>query len=235
MSITGLRKITVFNPDNGDVAQFNDVKKEGQLNLAPLDADEDTTGGIPYAGDESTLEAVLYDLGASEAQVKSWMNDNKRIRAVGLGHQVNFLWTERDRVRIIRPDFFAPGNRKYSTLTMLRKGGQHKIDHLVNLLHNDDLVLDEGGNVKRIIFPIEGAKLTLSRDFGASPLDGQVTIRALDFAEQELEEVVGTNADGRTSATITLPSGTWFVECVLGASTGDPALRSDGKKTYIDE
>jgi len=235
MSITGLRKIAIINPDTGDIAQFNDIKSEGQLNISPIDAEEDTTGGIPYAGDESNLEAVLYDLGAPEALVKSWMSDNKRISAVGLGHQVNFLWTERDRVRIIRPDFFAPGQRRYSTLTMVRTGGQHKIDHIVNLLHNSDLVIDEGGNVKRIIFPIEGAKLTLSRDFGASPLDGQVTIRALDFAGQELEEAVGTNADGRTSATITLPSGTWFVECDLGAANGDPALRSDGKKTYIDE
>lgn len=235
MSITGLRKIVILNPDNGDVAQFNQVKNEGQLNITPIDADEDTTGGMPYAGDDSNLEAVLYDLGAPEAQVKEWMNANHRVRAVGLGYMVNFLWTERDRVRIIRPDFFAPGQRRYSTLTMSRRGGTHKIDHLVNMLLNDDLVEDQGGNVKRIIFPVEDAELTLSRDFGVSPLDGQVTIRALDYSAVQLAEVIGTNADGRTSATVTLPAGTWFVECVLGAATGEPALRSDGKTTYIDE
>ncbi len=235
MSITGLRKITVYNPDNGDVAQFNTVKNEGQLNIAPIDADEDSSGGMPYAGDESNLESVLYDLGASEAQVKDWMETNLRVSVVGLGHQINFMWIERDRVRIIRPDQFAPGNRKYSTLTMVRKGGQHKVDHLVNLLHNDDLVTDEGGNVKRIIFPVKDAELSLSRDFAGAPLNTQVTLRALDFDEVQLAESVGTNADGRTSATLKLPIGTYFVECVLGAAAGEPALRSDGKKTYIDE
>lgn len=235
MSITGLRKIVILNPDTGDVAQFNQVKSEGQLNITPIDADEDTTGGLPYAGDDSNLEVVIYDLGAAEAQVKAWMAANLRVRAVGFGHQVNFLWNDRDRARLLRPNLFAPGQRKRATITMQRQGGQHKIDHMVNMLINDDLVIDEGGNVKRIIFPVEGAKLTLSRDFGAAPLDGQVTIRALAFNEASINEVVGTNADGRTSATITLPAGTWFVECDLNAAAGEPALRSDGKKVFIDE
>lgn len=235
MSITGLRKLVVFDPATGDLAQFDDVRNEGQLNLNSLEADEDTTGGIPFAGDESDMEAVVYNLGAPEAQVKDWMEANTRVSAAGLGHQVNFLWLETDRFRIQRPNFFAPGQRKRATITAIRTGGLHDIDHMVNLLLNDDLLSDPATNTKRFPFPIEGAELTLSRDFGAAPLDTEVTLRALDYDEVELASQAGSNDGTRTSATLELPPGTYYVECALNAAGGEPALRSDGKTEYIDE
>lgn len=235
MSISGLLKLVLFNRDTGDVAQFNTLRNEGSLNINPSEDGEDSSGGIPYAGDQADMEAVVYDLGAAEEQVKAWMKANARIEAVGLGHQVNFLWYERTRFRIRRPKFFAPGTRKRATITANHTGGVLNIDHMVNLLHNADLLSDEGGNVYRIIFPVEGAKLTLSRDFDVAPLNTQVTIRALDYDEVQLEEVIGANSAGRTSAQITLPAGTWFVEVDLGAAAGEPVLRSDGKTEYINE
>jgi len=234
MNITGLRKITLFNPDTGDVAQFNTVKAEGQLNLNQINADPDSTGGIPYAGDDSELSATLYDLGAPEDQVLLWRSDGARISAVGLGHQVNFLWLERDHAFYQRPYQFATGQRKRGSLSIKRTGGQHKIDHMMNLLHNDNLLDTPSSNVKRFPFPIEGAVLTLSRDFSAG--DANITIKAISYdGVTVLQTVTGDGASPRTSAKIMLPASTYYVECDLGQAGGNPALRSDDSTEYIDE
>lgn len=226
MSIQGLSKISIYDPATQTVAQFNQVKGEGQLVVNPIDADPDSQGGIPYAGDLSELEAMVYDLGAAEDQVKSWMEDNTPVSAVGYGLQVNFYWFEQSRVRILKPNYFGSGQRRRATISMRKEGGIHTIDSVVNLLLNQPW----SGNNKKIVYPIEGATLTLSQDTGQA-----MSIRALDASDTELESVSGSTSGGRDVATITLPAGTYSVECVLGAQNLDAALRSDGKTEYIAE
>ena len=233
MSIEGLSKISIYEPVSKTVAQFNQVRAEGQLNISPAEADADADGSIPYGGDISELEAVIYDLGAAEDQVKAWMQANTPVAAVGLGLQVNFLWQDTARFRIIRPNFFASGQRRRATITANREGGIHKIDHRMNLLSRDDLLETPSANVKRLIFPVEGATLTLSRDFSGA--DANVTLRALDSAGVELASAAGSAADPRTVVALTLPAATWHVEADLGQAGGQPALRSDGVGEYVGE
>ena len=215
------------------MAQFNTLRAEGQLNLNAIDADEDSSGGIPYAGDESRLEAIVYDLGEPAKMVREWMDGNTRVSAVGLGHNTNFLWSERDRCRIQRPQFFAPGQRKHATITMQRMGGKHRIDHVTNLLTMPTNVIGKRSQVVRFIFPIEGAVFTMSRDF--LPSGTQVAMNVRSFDNQIIRGTEGRRRGKRTVAVLTLPAGAWYVECGFRAEGSQPALRTDGGEEYIAE
>ena len=140
MPISGLRAISFFDDTSGSategtVVQCNDIDEQGEFYTGGLESEErDPTGGPVYAGDESFVEVMVYDLDAI-AQLEAWMRAGTRVRMVAAGYQHNIQWYEYDKLEVRKTIFVGAGRRNKATIRMRRMGhGSHNIHGNVNLL-----------------------------------------------------------------------------------------------------
>jgi hypothetical protein len=136
MSISGLRKASWYNPDDGTVVQANNIAEDGEFYTRAIeDPDDQTpTGESPYAGDESYCELMVFDMSLLP-QLKAWQESDTRISMVAAGVQQNIQWYERDLVNVKPVYPLAAGRRNHINVVMERIGhGAHDIYGHVNLL-----------------------------------------------------------------------------------------------------
>jgi len=136
MSISGLRKASWYNPDDGTVVQANDIAEDGEFYTRAIeDPDDQTpTGESPYAGDESYCELMVFDMSLLP-QLKAWQESDTRISMVAAGVQQNIQWYERDLVNVKPVYPVAAGRRNHINVVMERTGhGAHDVHGNVNLL-----------------------------------------------------------------------------------------------------
>lgn len=136
MSISGLRKASWYNPDDGTVVQANDIAEDGEFYTRAIeDPDDQTpTGESPYAGDESYCELMIFDMSLLP-QLKAWQESDTHISMVAAGVQQNIQWYERDLIAVKPVYPVAAGRRNHINVVMERTGhGAHDIHGNVNLL-----------------------------------------------------------------------------------------------------
>jgi len=144
MSISGLRKASWYNPDDGTVVQANDIAEDGEFYTRAIeDPDDQTpTGESPYAGDESYCELMVFDMSLLP-QLKAWQESDTRISMVAAGVQQNIQWYERDLVNVKPVYPVAAGRRNHINVVMERTGhGAHDIYGHVNLLAHLGTTID---------------------------------------------------------------------------------------------
>jgi len=132
--ISGLRKISIYNPSTGVVVQLNHVAPDGDVKIrSPLHI-MDPDGEYVYDGDESYFEFGFYDRSNAYDQLKTWMDAGTGIRIVGTGIEQNLLWRESVPILIEKKMNMGVGNRNFIICRVAKKRGTHDIKLLSNLV-----------------------------------------------------------------------------------------------------
>lgn len=233
----GLRRVAIYDPTTGTTVRGTLEADNSQFERGEVEPDaRDATGGAWFAGDVSRLRLRVKDLSLL-SQLETWRAADTRLSAAVEGVSLGILWTETDRLSMLRPVTVqgrAQGRADFFDLEMVREGhGEHAIYRLVNLLsHKADA---SGASYDQsIVFPVAGATVTAAVDNTAA--SGTLTIIAKNYAGSTLSSASTTLANGRASASLTLPANTYTVQVTVtsGTSISDISLRLDGSTEHVD-
>lgn len=239
MPIThGIKRVSIYDPTDGTTVQVSDVAaQEAEFDQRETESaeDVDATGGRYYPGDYSRLRFRGRESGALYDQLATWRAADTRLSAVLEGSSLGVLWTETDRLSVLR---WVPvrgqsqGRADFFEVEMVRDGhGEHDIYRAVNLLYH--LAAASGTSYsKSIVFPVAGAVVTAAiTDTAAS---GTLTVTAKDYGGSTLTSDSTATANGRASVSLTLPSSVYEVLVTVtgGTSLSNASLRLDGESTY---
>ena len=131
--VTGIKKVTFYNPTTGDAVQINNVSPESAMKIKEPFSTEAADGSLVYAGEESALEIKAFE--ELPAQLETWMEEETELNAVVYGIDAHVLWYENAPITVVKNIGSAPGERNGFTVKMERKGGEHDIQAGNNLLY----------------------------------------------------------------------------------------------------
>ena len=131
--ISGLQKISVYDPATGTVVQLNNVAPSASFkNREPLSV-KNTDSELIYDGDDSYLEFAAFDNGAFD-QLETWMKAGTGLNIVGMGVEEHFAWYETTPIVVKKNFGFQVGNRNSIVVSTQKSRGSHNINARTNLL-----------------------------------------------------------------------------------------------------
>jgi hypothetical protein len=131
--ISGVQKISIYNPATGTVVQLNNVVPEGDALIAAPLSYKDIDGKLKYDGDKSYLSFGAYDDGGF-AQLETWMKAKTPVRIVTAGFEENILWYESAPLLVKKKYGYSIGNKNYFSIEIAKEGGTHNIKSVANLM-----------------------------------------------------------------------------------------------------
>lgn len=143
--ISGVQKISVYDPATGIVVQLNNVVPDGEALIASPLYYKDIDGKLKYDGDKSYLSFGAYDDGGF-AQLETWMKAKTPVRVVTAGFEENLLWYESAPILVKKDYSYAIGNRNYFSVQIAKEGGTHNIKSVANLMLGPGLWYDANLN-----------------------------------------------------------------------------------------
>jgi hypothetical protein len=223
--LSAWRKASFFDPDTGDVVQFNHLIPDQSSWKADPIKTEDTLGSV-YGGREYALEVGAVDIdGDKQDLLRQWTTAATPIQAAvaNMGGK-NVLWQQGEDLFFTPPaatkasDGAAPGQcQLYYT------GVGSAITERRNLL----------GGSQTVVFPVANLPLTASFTAGAASSGMTVLFRDYDGKNLASHEISGPKKNKRYGGTFSAPAGTWEVKLKKSAGAiSDPALRTDGSREY---
>ena len=154
--LSGIRKISIFDPATGITVQVNQVVPEGELMIAKPLSLEDSDGEYFYDGDESYFEFGIYDNSNAYDQLKKWMDAGTPIQIVATGLEQNLLWYESVPLLIERKFIMKAGNRNFYICRVAKKRGTHSINVYSNLVRNGGIWEDDDADEKADLLTYSG-------------------------------------------------------------------------------
>ncbi|MFZ3035510.1 MAG: hypothetical protein WA138_16050 [Parvibaculum sp.] len=143
--ISGVQKISIYDPATGIVVQLNNVVPDGEALIASPLYYKDIDGKLKYDGDKSYLSFGAYDDGGF-AQLASWMKAKTPVRVVTAGFEENLLWYESAPILVKKDYSYAVGNKNYFSVEIAKEGGTHNIKSVANLILGPGLWYDANTN-----------------------------------------------------------------------------------------
>lgn len=143
--ISGVQKISIYDPATGIVVQLNNVVPDGEALITSPLYYKDIDGKLKYDGDKSYLSFGAYDDGGF-AQLASWMKAKTPVRVVTAGFEENLLWYESAPILVKKDYSYAVGNRNYFSVEIAKEGGTHNIKSVANLILGPGLWYDADTN-----------------------------------------------------------------------------------------
>jgi len=140
MSISGIKKIAIFEPISKTVVQLNTLSPDGSFTKEPQGI-ENAKGSLIYGGDDANFECNAFDMNAY-AQLETWMKQETPVRFVTYGVEDNILWYEDSKITVKKNYGFGVGNRNSFLIQIKRKGGSLNIKSIVNLILGNSLWQD---------------------------------------------------------------------------------------------
>jgi len=239
MSLSGLRKVSVYDPVTGTTVQMNKVGPDGTFEKVPQ-GQENGKGSMVYAGDESVIEFPSFD-DAGFSQLETWMKDKTPVRLVTNGVEEHVLWYEDSLVSVKKNIGFKTGGRNSFMVKLTKKGGEHSIYAGANLLfaingwidsnsdgkadgyafqdspactftNNQQRMEFNSGNLfcqSSLVYPLSGAKLTLGTNIIDSSQGVAIKLQYNDFSAVLISADYG---DSPAVKTVTSPSGTYSIQ-----------------------
>lgn len=134
MSISGLKKISVYDPATGTVVQLNKVSSEGDFKHEPL-SEEGSKGNLVFSGYDSLFEFMAFD-DTGYDQLESWMKNETEVNLVTHGMQEHLLWYEPSLITVKKDFGFKVGNRNGFTVKISKTGGIQNICTGQNLIYS---------------------------------------------------------------------------------------------------
>ena len=136
MNLQGYHTATIYNPANGQGAQLNLVGEESEMQLQePFENDKTGRGEFIYAGDNSFINFVAYDMDSEvQDKLKQFMNTGTRCHVAIIGVNEVVLWEEPAKTKFSKPKGFTTGRRQRIIERIAKEGGEHKIYSGVNIL-----------------------------------------------------------------------------------------------------
>ena len=175
--LSGIRKISIFDPATGITVQVNQVVPEGELMIAKPLSLKDSDGEYFYDGDESYFEFGIYDNSNAYDQLKKWMDAGTPIQIVATGLEQSLLWYESVPLLIERKFIIKSGNRNFYIIRVAKKRGTHDINVYSNLLRSKGIWEDDNADEKADLLTFGG---TGTHDFDET-LSRQYTIGGIPF------------------------------------------------------
>ena len=139
--ITGVKKISVFDPATGTTVQLNSIVPQADAKIkSPIEI-LDVDNELFYDGDDSFLEFASFDLTGYD-QLEDWMIANTKVQLVVAGYDYHILWYESATITVKKTFGFKTGNRNLFTVRISKGRGTHTIYALTNLLRSNGRWLD---------------------------------------------------------------------------------------------
>ena len=153
MALSGINKISVYDPVTKTVVQLNKIASDGNFD-APVQTVEDSAGAGRYAGIDASFDCNVYDSSGYD-QLKSWMQLQTPLRLVASGMDENVLWYQ-DSVIVVKKIYFPQvGKLNGFNIKIAYKGGTNNIKAVSNLILGNSLWVDSNldGKVDSLTFP----------------------------------------------------------------------------------
>lgn len=132
--ISGIQKISVYNPANGVVVQLNKISGGDFTIKEPLES-KNVDGQLIYDGHKSFVEFASYDDTGFD-QLESWMIAKTPVRLVAAGVEQNLLWYESSPITVRKNYLSKAGSRNFFTVRIAKEKGTHSIHLFANLLRS---------------------------------------------------------------------------------------------------
>lgn len=133
--ISGIKKISVFDPATGTTVQLNNIVPEGLAQIKKPIIIKNVDGELTPDGDDSYFEFSAYDPEGYD-QLKDWMDAGTDVQCVAAGVEQNLLWYESVPLIVEKRYGFSAGGRNIFTVKLAKKRGIHNILLLANLIRS---------------------------------------------------------------------------------------------------
>lgn len=133
MTVTGQKKISIYDPATGTVVQLNNISEEGEFEKKGSFI-RTSAGGRMYSGDESKAEFLSLEWTGYD-QLVSWMKNRTPVRFVTYGLDEHILWYEDTLLTVDLKTVFSPYKRSGFKIYFEKAGGVHSIYKGSNILY----------------------------------------------------------------------------------------------------
>ncbi|KKP28293.1 MAG: hypothetical protein UR18_C0006G0005 [Candidatus Nomurabacteria bacterium GW2011_GWE2_31_40] len=133
MTVTGQKKISIYDPATGTVVQLNNISEEGEFEKKGAFI-KTSAGSRMYSGDESKAEFLSLDWTGYD-QLVTWMKERTPVRFVTYGLDEHILWYEDTLITVDLKTVFSPYKRSGFKIYFEKAGGVHEIYKGANLLY----------------------------------------------------------------------------------------------------
>jgi len=130
--ISGLTKISIYNPLTGDVVQIETLDRKGDFEQAPQTSRDIDYQNV-YNYDRYSFDCTAYD-DESYDILLDWMRNAVKVCFVAVGREENVIWHEPTRIKVSKKVTVAAGNSAYS-ITFETEGKNLKIFSGYNILY----------------------------------------------------------------------------------------------------
>jgi len=133
MTVTGQKKISIYDPATGTVVQLNNISEEGEFEKKGAFI-KTSAGSRMYSGDESKAEFLSLDWTGYD-QLVTWMKERTPVRFVTYGLDEHILWYEDTLITVDLKTVFSPYKRSGFKIYFEKAGGVHGIYKGCNILY----------------------------------------------------------------------------------------------------
>ncbi len=133
MTVSGQKKISIYDPATGTVVQLNNISEEGEFEKKGSFI-KTSAGNRMYSGDESKAEFLSLDWTGYD-QLVTWMKNRTPVRFVTYGLDEHILWYEDTYITVDQKTVFAPFKRSGFKIYFEKAGGVHAIYKGSNILY----------------------------------------------------------------------------------------------------
>jgi hypothetical protein len=217
------KRISIFDPETGDVAQVNKVATEF-TEMTKETIKNETSTGLIFGGYICDLTAGLLESGGVD-QIEQWMNGHVEVHAVVEGGR-NVLWLDKSESnfqRAVQVD--ARNGVQTHQISLQSVGGAPMIHEVANLAKPYGA---DGSSDVEIPFPVVGATITASTGTGSFDLE------IMDFSGTVIGSASSSAEGGRQVAEIQVPAGGYKININPDSAFTELSVRTDGVKEYVD-
>ena len=130
---SGTKRAVIYDPSDGTVVQFNNLKPEGEFKVRESLEDETGVGNTIFSGEESTISFFSFDI-STYSQLNIWAKAETPLRLVIEGVENHILWYEDVAIKVEPHYKGTVGELNGLSITFHKKGGLQSIYNLKNLL-----------------------------------------------------------------------------------------------------